>query len=46
MNILWMMMASYMFHWALNRLWLKVRLRWKIKIKQKTKKDLCECGFC
>ena len=46
MNILLMMLASCMFHWDLNKLWPKVRLQWKPQNKQKTKKDLCECGCC
>ena len=46
MSILLIMLASCTCHWALNRLWSRERLRWKILKKQKTKKDLCECGRC
>ena len=40
-----MMQDSYMCHWTSGTL-LPSQLRWKSKRKQKTKKDLCQCGCC
>ena len=43
MSILWTMQVSCKSHWTVDRL-LLVRLRWKLKKKEKTEKVLCQCG--
>ena len=39
-----MMKGSCMYRWILGRLLPVVRMRRKMKKKQKTKKDVCQCG--
>ena len=40
------MQGNYMCHLNLDRLLSKERMRRKLKMKQKTKKVLCQCGSC
>ena len=44
-HIPWMMQVSCTSPSTLYRMLVTVRLRWKNKTQQKTKKDICQCGL-